>query len=89
MALCQATGCRLPLPVDELPLQLDQKRRSAALRSLERFSRDCQVLLASGDEDLAKRAAREHWHVIDLDLPAARKSAPAEEEGDAGQLHLL
>jgi hypothetical protein len=47
------------------------------------------VLLASGDEDLAKRAAREHWHVIDLDLPAASKPATAEEEGDAGQLHLL
>lgn len=89
MALSQATGCRLPLPVDELPLQLDQKRRSAAMRSLERFSRDCQVLLASGDEDLAKRAAREHWHVIDLDLPAASQSATAKEEGDAGQLHLL
>jgi hypothetical protein len=59
------------------------------LRSLERFSRDCQVLLASGDEDLAKRAAREHWHIIDLDLPAPSKSATAEEEGDAGQLHLL
>jgi len=89
MVLSQVTGCRLPLPVDDLPLQLDQKRRPAALRTLERFSRDCQVLLASSDEDLAKRAVRERWHVIDLDLPSSRQSATAEEEADAGQLHLL
>jgi hypothetical protein len=89
MALCQVTGCRLPLPVDDLPLHLDQKRRSTALRALERFSRDCQVLLASGDEDLARRAVREHWQVINLVLPAARKSATTKEEADAGQLHLL
>jgi hypothetical protein len=89
MALSQATGYQLPVPVDELSLQLDQKRRSATLRTLERFSRDCQVLLASGDEDLTRRAVREHWQVIDLNLPVDRKSAAAEEEADAGQLHLL
>jgi uncharacterized protein YhaN len=89
MALSQVTGFQLPVPVDDLPLQLDQKRRTAALRALERFSRDCQVLLASGDEDLAKRAVRERWHVIDLDLPLSRQPATAEEKTDAGQLHLL
>jgi hypothetical protein len=89
MALSQATGCRLPVPIDDLALQLDQKRRAAVLRALERFSRDCQVLLASGDDDLVRRAVRERWHVIDLDQPLPNSPVTAEEKADAGQMHLL
>lgn len=89
MALCQGYGDRLPLPVDDLPAQLDPKRRAAALRALERFALDHQLLLASCDEDLAKRAARERWQVISLDARRAGASVTTEERTDAGQMHLL
>jgi uncharacterized protein YhaN len=89
MTLCQGYGDRLPLPVDDLPAQLDPKRRSAALRALERFAHDHQLLLASCDEELVKRAARERWHLISLDVRPPIPSVVTEEKADAGQLHLL
>jgi hypothetical protein len=88
MALAEVAGCWLPLLVDDLALLLDQKRRQAAIRSLERFSRDGQVLLASGDEELAKRAIKEKWQVIRLGVPH-QLSTPPGENANAGQLHLL
>jgi hypothetical protein len=89
MALSQLTGVRLPLPVDDLPASLDARRLQVALRALERFAVERQLLLASSDEELAKRAAREHWPLIDLNQ-AAHAAANKGGEGDhAGQLHLL
>lgn len=89
LACCQAIGGTLPLPVDDLPAHLDAKRRQAALRTLERFAVDHQLLLASCDEELARRAVRERWHVVKLTLPATEQPATNEEADDAGQLHLL
>jgi hypothetical protein len=89
MALCQGYGDRLPLPVDDLSAQLDPKRRSAALRALERFTHDHQLILATCDDELIKRANRERWHVISLDARRPALSVASEEKADAGQLHLL
>jgi hypothetical protein len=89
MAVSLECGDRLPLPVDDLPAQLDAKRHAAALRALERFALDHQLLLASCDEELAKRAARERWHVIGLDTRQSGPSVATEEKADAGQMHLL
>ena len=89
MALCQLTGARLPLPVDDLPASLDPRRLQVALRALERFAAEHQLLLANSDDELAKRAAREHWLLIDLNQPALDEPAPGEEKDHAGQLHLL
>ena len=91
LALGQLTGAHLPLPVDDLPASLDPRRLQAALRALERFAAEHQLLLASSDEELAKRAARERWPLIDLNqLTRAVPHGPAaEEDGHAGQLHLL
>ncbi len=89
MALCQLTGVRLPLPVDDLPASLDPHRLQIALRALERFAVEHQLLLANSDEELAKRAVREHWPNIDLDRSAQGVPAETEEESHAGQLHLL
>lgn len=89
MALAQASGVRLPLPVDDLPAALDSQRRQATLRTLERFAADHQVLLASYDEELAKRAVRERWPVVNLNLSQASQAVARKEEVDAGQLHLL
>jgi uncharacterized protein YhaN len=89
MALAQASGVRLPLTVDDLPAALDSQRRQATLRTLERFASDHQVLLASHDEELAKRAARERWPVVNLNLSQVSQAVARKEEVDAGQLHLL
>jgi hypothetical protein len=89
LALAQVSGARLPLPVDDLPAALDGQRRQATLRTLERFAADHQVLLASYDEELAKRAARERWPVVNLNLSQANQAAARKEDADAGQLHLL
>ena len=89
MALNQLTGARLPLPVDDLPSTLDARRLQIALRALERFAAEQQVLLASSDEELIKRAARERWPHIDLNQSAHVVAAQDKEGEHAGQLHLL
>jgi len=89
LALLQGSGTRLPLPVDDLPAALDPQRRQSLLRTLERIAARHQVLLASCDEELARRAARERWPVVNLNLSRGSQAAAAKEEADAGQLHLL
>jgi hypothetical protein len=89
LALCQECAGRLPLPVDDLTTQLDAKRRQVAQRALERFALDHQLLLATSDEELAKRAAKERWHVLGLAGRQAGQPLAAEEKADAGQMHLL
>jgi hypothetical protein len=88
LALSQLTGSRLPLPFADPLAVLDARRRQSVLRVLERHAVDHQLLLAACDEELARRAARERWHVVNLNQPA-QGAAAAEEEADAGQLHLL
>ena len=89
LALSQMAAGVLPLPVDSLSAQLDGKRRQAVAHALERYAHDHQLLLANNDEELAKRAARERWHIINLNPLAPQAAAAAEEKTDAGQLHLL
>ena len=89
LALCRMTSGLLPLAVDDLPAHLDAKRRRAVPQLLERHAVDHQLLLASNDEELAKRASREHWHVVSLNLTMTEKPITGEEQADAGQLHLL
>lgn len=89
LALGRQAGGRLPLPIDDPLAVLDAGRRPAVLRTMERYAVDHQLLLAACDEELARRAARERWHVIRLDAAAAEKTVTHEEAADAGQLHLL
>lgn len=89
LACSQRTSGSLPLPVDDLPAHLDAKRRQAAIHTLERFAADHQLLLASCNEELARRAVREHWHVIKLKMSPTEQPVIKEEADDAGQLHLL
>jgi hypothetical protein len=89
MVLGQLTGARLPLPVDDLPANLDARRLQVAMRTLERFAAEQQVLLASSDEELARRAVRERWTLIDLNQAGHGVQAQDEEGEHVGQLHLL
>jgi uncharacterized protein YhaN len=90
LAVWQTSAARLPLPVDELPATFDARRRLAALRTLESCAITQQVVLASADDELTKRARRERWHVIKLKSgQEGRQPLGGKETGDAGQLHLL
>jgi hypothetical protein len=89
LALCQTSGALLPLPIDDLPSTLDPPRRQATLRVLERLASSRQVLLTTCDEELAKRAARERWPLINLNQNQTRQVGTDKEPADAGQLHLL
>jgi len=89
LTCAQMIGGALPLAIDDLPAHLDAKRQQAVLRDLERFAADHQLLLTSCDEELARRGVRERWQVIRLKMSTTEKSVAKEEEGDAGQLHLL
>jgi hypothetical protein len=89
LALYQASGARLPLPLDDLPASFELRRRQAAMRLLELMAAEHQVLLTTCDDELAKRAAREHCHVTDLNLTQPGQSVADKETADAGQLHLL
>ncbi len=89
LALYQMIGARLPLPLDDLPASFEPRRRQATLRLLERLAADHQVLLATCDDELARRAARERWQVVDLKLKKPGQAIVDKETADAGQLHLL
>lgn len=89
MALSQMIGGLLPLTVDDLPAHLDTKRRQAVMRTLERYAVDHQLLLTSSDDELAKRAVRERWHVVNLKQQVNEPPLAEEEKADAGQLYLL
>lgn len=89
LACARMSDGRLPLVIDELPTHLDAHRQQAALRDLERYAADHQLLLASCDEELAKRAGRERWYLIKLQQAPPRPDSVKEEDDDAGQLHLL
>lgn len=88
LACAKLSGGCLPLLIDDLPVHLDSKRQQATLRELERFAADHQLLFASCDEELLRRAGRERWHIINLKATPTER-ATAKEDDDAGQLHLL
>ena len=81
-------GRSLPLMLDDPFVHLDQKRLAAALNMVDLASADGQMVLFSHNLELGKRAAKERWHVVQLDDEV--EETVSEEGGDnAGQLHLL
>ncbi len=83
-------GRRLPLLLDDPLVNLDRQRLAETLKSLERLGTEHQVILFTHDEGLARRAARDRWHVLTLDDGRPGHSAKAEERSDdAQQLYLL
>ena len=71
-------------------MNLDRSRLAESLRMLERVGGDRQVIFLSHDERLRKRAARDRWHVINLEEGGSRdKNQPQERNEDGGQLYLL
>lgn len=83
-------GRNLPLLLDDPMVNLDRQRLSETLKSLERLSAEHQVILFTHDENLARRAARDRWHVVSLeDLRGQQQARPQERSEDVGQLCLL
>lgn len=82
-------GRKLPLLLDDAMVNLDAARQDQVLKLLKRVSAEHQVILFSHDERLARKAARERWHVITLESNQSMTGAENEEESHAGQLHLL
>ncbi len=68
----------------KLPVSLQN-----VLRALERFAAGQQVVLASCDEELVRRAGREHWSIINLESRPEAQAPAGREVADDGQLHLL
>ncbi|MCK4535603.1 MAG: AAA family ATPase [Desulfuromonadales bacterium] len=81
-------GASLPLLLDDPFVHMDRERLSSTLKLLDMAASGGQLILLSHSEDLARRAARERWHVIPLGEGIAGTD---NEDGDshAGQLHLL
>ena len=88
LARVRGDGLSLPLVFDDPFVHLDQQRHNKAMNVLEMAAAKGQIILLSHSQDLAKRAARERWHVIALGgfQPAG---AETEESEHDGQLHLL
>jgi len=84
-----SSGRKLPLLLDDAFVNLDSSRQTRMLRLLKRLSADHQVILFSHDERLAKRAARERWHVLTLENRNQPVDNATSEASNAGQLHLL
>ncbi|PNU21091.1 hypothetical protein C2E25_03405 [Geothermobacter hydrogeniphilus] len=82
-------GRKLPILLDDALVNLDGNRQARMLKLLKKLSLDHQVILFSHDEWLAKRAARERWHVLTLDDGSRAPARSIKEEQNAGQLHLL
>jgi len=82
-------GRKLPILLDDALVNLDGNRQERMLKLLKKLSLEHQVILFSHDERLAKRAARERWHVLTLDDGSRSSARSIKEEQNAGQLHLL
>ncbi len=83
-------GRHLPLFLDDPLVNLDRLRLAETLKALERLGAEHQIILFTHDENLARRAARDRWHVVPLEEVRSGASAKAEERSeDAGQLYLL
>lgn len=84
-----ARGRHLPLLLDDPLVNLDRSRLAETLKALERLSEDHQVILFTHDENLARKAARDRWHVVSLEEPRLRPVVKQERSEDVGQLCLL
>jgi len=88
LAKVRDDGRSLPLMLDDPFVHLDQKRLATTLNLVDLASADGQLILFSHNLDLGKRAARERWHVVPLNVDSV--DTIIEEGGEhAGQLHLL
>jgi DNA repair exonuclease SbcCD ATPase subunit len=88
LAKLRGDGRSLPLLLDDPFVHLDQKRLRAAMNMVDMVSAEGQLIIMSHQQDLAKRAARERWHVVSLgDELAGAEDGEGEEH--AGQMHLL
>jgi energy-coupling factor transporter ATP-binding protein EcfA2 len=88
LAKVRDDGRSLPLMLDDPFVHLDQKRLAKTLNLVDLASADGQLILFSHNQELGKRAARERWHVVPLDVDAV-DITPSEGGENAGQLHLL
>ncbi len=88
-----ARGRHLPLLLDDPLVNLDRNRLEETLKGLERLSAEHQILLFTHDENLARRAARDRWHIVSLDetrgAVAAAQTRTKERSEDVEQLCLL
>lgn len=87
MSKVRGDGRSLPLILDDPFVHMDKERLAATLKLLDVASAGGQLIVLSHNEDLAKRAARERWHVVPLGDESAGNSG--KDEDHAGQLHLL
>lgn len=88
LARVRDVGESLPLLLDDPFVHLDRQRLSATIKLLDMAAAGGQLILLSHSDDLARRAARERWHVISLGGHSAG-AGDGEGETDDGQLHLL
>lgn len=88
LARVRGVGESLPLLLDDPFVHLDRQRLSATIKLLDMAAAGGQLILLSHSDDLARRAARERWHVISLGGHSAGAD-DGEGETHDGQLHLL
>jgi len=87
LAKVRSDGRTLPLLLDDPFVHLDRSRIRAVMKQLDVAATGTQLILFSHSDDLARRAARERWHVIALGNQTAEVTEKDNEH--AGQLHLL
>ncbi|MDT8441452.1 MAG: AAA family ATPase [Desulfuromonadales bacterium] len=88
LARVRGDGRSLPLILDDPFAHLDQQRFAGALNMVNLAAVQGQLILLSHNQELARRAARERWHVVALD-PGSPDQTAMEETDHDGQLHLL
>ena len=77
----------LPLLLDDPFVHMDRDRLTSVMGLLDMAASDGQLIVLSHSDHLAKRAARERWHLVSLGEDVA--GAVERDEEHAGQLHLL
>ena len=77
----------LPLVLDDPFVHMDRDRLTSVMGLLDMAASDGQLIVLSHSDHLAKRAARERWHLVSLGEDVA--GAVEKDEEHAGQLHLL
>lgn len=88
LARVRGDGRSLPLVLDDPFAHLDQQRFTGALKMVGLAAVQGQLILLGHNQELARRAAKERWHVVALgSTPSAQ--AEMEEADHDGQLHLL
>jgi uncharacterized protein YhaN len=83
-------GHHLPLLLDDPLVNFDRGRLDEALKGIELFSREHQVIFFTHDDGLLRRAGQKRWHVVSLADNLPESPATTEERSeDVGQLYLL